>query len=103
MPSDPSQRLAQVSGHLAPTEKPDAARPELPINYPVSTLRLDPNRFIDDVRPLKVAVVGAGLSGINAGILLPAKVPGIQLTILEKNRDVVRTLLAVIHRRATKA
>jgi cation diffusion facilitator CzcD-associated flavoprotein CzcO len=29
------------------------------------------------------------LSGINAGILLPAKVPGIQLTIFEKNDDVV--------------
>jgi hypothetical protein len=31
----------------------------------------------------------AGLAGINAGILLPAKVPGIQLTIFEKNEDVV--------------
>lgn len=37
----------------------------------------------------KVAVIGAGMSGITAGILLPKKVPGIQLTILEKNHDVV--------------
>jgi protoporphyrinogen oxidase len=42
------------------------------------------------VRELKVAVVGAGLAGITAGVLLPAKVPGIKLTIFEKNNDVVR-------------
>lgn len=44
---------------------------------------------IDDPRPLKVAVLGAGLSGVLAGILLPAKVPKIQLTIFEKNHEVV--------------
>jgi cation diffusion facilitator CzcD-associated flavoprotein CzcO len=37
----------------------------------------------------QVAVIGAGLAGVTAGALLPAKVPGIQLTILEKNSDVV--------------
>jgi hypothetical protein len=46
---------------------------------------------IDEVRELKVAVIGAGITGITAGILLPAKVPGIDLTILEKNDDVVST------------
>jgi cation diffusion facilitator CzcD-associated flavoprotein CzcO len=35
-----------------------------------------------------VAVIGAGLSGITAGILLPIKVPGIELTIFDKNADV---------------
>lgn len=44
---------------------------------------------IDEIRELKVAVIGAGLTGITAGILLPAKVPGINLTILDKNSDVV--------------
>ncbi|KAH6676226.1 hypothetical protein B0J14DRAFT_350711 [Halenospora varia] len=43
---------------------------------------------IDVTPPLKVAVIGAGLSGITAGVLLPAKVPGIALTIFEKNGDV---------------
>ncbi|THW94388.1 FAD/NAD(P)-binding domain-containing protein [Aureobasidium pullulans] len=42
---------------------------------------------IDEIRELKVAVIGAGLAGIIAGALLPAKVPGINLTILEKNED----------------
>lgn len=43
---------------------------------------------IEHIRPLRVAIIGAGLSGVIAGILLPAKVPGIQLTIFEKNADV---------------
>lgn len=47
------------------------------------------DRYIDEPRELRVAVVGAGLSGVIAGILLPAKVPGIKLTIFEKNADVV--------------
>ncbi|RAL07034.1 flavin-containing monooxygenase [Aspergillus homomorphus CBS 101889] len=42
----------------------------------------------DQPRQIRVGVVGAGISGITAGILLPAKVPGINLTILEKNADV---------------
>lgn len=52
------------------------------------------DRAVDDVRPLRVAVIGAGLSGILAGILLPAKVPNLQLSIFEKNLDVVSSLLS---------
>lgn len=47
---------------------------------------------IDDVRPLRVAVIGSGLSGVLAGVLLPAKVPNIQLTIFEKNHEVVSSV-----------
>ncbi|KZF18925.1 putative flavin-binding monooxygenase [Xylona heveae TC161] len=43
---------------------------------------------IDQPRDLKVAVIGAGLSGVLAGSLIPAKVPGLNLTIFEKNADV---------------
>ena len=43
---------------------------------------------IDQYRSLRVAVIGAGISGTDAGVLLPAKVPGIQLTIYEKNSDI---------------
>jgi len=56
--------------------------------YPISDLEL-PDHHIDDVRSLRVTVIGAGLSGIVSGIMLPAKVPKIQLKILEKNDDVV--------------
>lgn len=89
--SIPTRRVAQLSGHLASTKETEKinTRPALPIDYPVSRHQIDPNQFIDDVRELKVAVIGAGLAGINAGILLPAKVPGINLTIFEKNNDVV--------------
>ena len=47
------------------------------------------DRYVDEPRELRVAVLGAGLSGVLSGILLPAKVPGIKLTIFEKNADVV--------------
>lgn len=87
-----TQRVAQLTGHLSPPAETEPARnhPDLNIPYPVSKFRIDPQRHIDHVREIKVAVIGAGLSGISAGILLPAKVPGIQLTIFEKNSDVVR-------------
>ena len=61
-------------------------------SYPVTDFQLE-NRPLDDVQALKVAVVGAGLSGILAGILLPVKVPAINLTIFEKNSDVVSPCL----------
>lgn len=51
-----------------------------------------PNSVLSEAkgRPyLQVAVIGAGLAGVLAGILLPVKVPGLKLTIIEKNADVV--------------
>ncbi|OBT58483.1 hypothetical protein VE04_01199 [Pseudogymnoascus sp. 24MN13] len=42
---------------------------------------------IDEVPRLRVVVVGAGIAGINAGILLPRKVPKIDLVILERHAD----------------
>jgi hypothetical protein len=39
--------------------------------------------------PIKVGVIGAGLAGITAGVLLPAKLPGLDLRIYDKNADVV--------------
>lgn len=67
------------------------ARP-VQMPYPQSTLQLE-NHPIDQVRSLRVAVIGAGLAGITAGVLLPAKVPGIKLRIYEKNSDVVSSTL----------
>ena len=59
-----------------------------PIDYPKSRISLN-ERFIDEPRSLRVAVIGGGLAGILAGILLPAKVPRIDLVIYEKSQDVV--------------
>jgi cation diffusion facilitator CzcD-associated flavoprotein CzcO len=62
----------------------------VPFSYDKQNLKIS-NRFIDEPRSLRVAVIGGGLTGIIAGILLPQKVPGIQLTIYEKNHDFVST------------
>ncbi|KAM0544679.1 hypothetical protein ACHAPJ_011740 [Fusarium lateritium] len=72
------------------------SRPETVASYPVSDLKLE-DRCIDEFRPLRVAVIGAGLSGILSGILPPLKVPGIQLTIFEKSRDVGGTWLENVY------
>ncbi|KAJ8475161.1 hypothetical protein ONZ51_g6747 [Trametes cubensis] len=40
---------------------------------------------IDEYRQMKVIVMGAGYSGITAGIKLPQHIPNLQLTIYEKN------------------
>ena len=45
-------------------------------------------RSIDDVRPLKVIVIGAGVSGILAGIRFPQRVKDIELVIYDKNEEV---------------
>lgn len=39
-------------------------------------------------KPFRVVVVGAGIAGIIAGILLPRKVPNLELVIIEKNPGV---------------
>ncbi|KAF2023486.1 FAD/NAD(P)-binding domain-containing protein [Setomelanomma holmii] len=97
--STSTRRVAQLTGHLAPAKETEQVntRPELPIPYPVSELQLDASHCIDHVREVSIAVIGAGLAGINAGILLPAKVPGIKLTIFEKNQDVSGTWLENIY------
>lgn len=56
--------------------------------YPKSRVDLI-DRFVDEPRKLRVAVIGGGLAGILAGSLLPEKVPGIELVIYEKNPDFV--------------
>lgn len=75
-----------------PVEQKSGGKPETPLfeaprySNPSRTLI---DRYVDDYRPLRVAVIGAGLAGVLAGALLPAKVPGIRLTIFEKNSNVV--------------
>ena len=50
---------------------------------------------IDEVRPIKVGVIGAGIAGVTAGVLLSPKLPGLDLRIYDKNADVVSCLLLV--------
>lgn len=84
-----SRVITDVPTSTAKARKPRQSSPPASAeSYPESDLTLE-DRCIDDFRPLRVAVIGAGLSGILSGILLPAKVPNVQLTIFEKNKDVV--------------
>jgi hypothetical protein len=53
-----------------------------------STFQLEEHP-VDEVRPIKVGIIGAGLAGITAGVMLPAKLPGLDLRIYDKNADVV--------------
>jgi flavin-dependent dehydrogenase len=48
---------------------------------------------IDEYPPLRAVVVGAGISGITAGILLPAKVPALDLVIYERSKEIVSNVL----------
>ncbi|PIL26744.1 hypothetical protein GSI_11158 [Ganoderma sinense ZZ0214-1] len=43
---------------------------------------------IDEYKPIKVIVIGAGFSGILAGIRFPQKIPNIDLTIYEKSAGI---------------
>jgi hypothetical protein len=86
---------AQVDSALALDSNPVKAapvssidnRPPLRTLFPPLNIEEHP---IDEVPRLKVVVVGAGIAGINAGILLPRKVPDIDLVILERHADLVR-------------
>lgn len=85
----------EPNGVLVPEVNGASNAPKGPIStYPKSRISLE-DRFIDEPRTLRVAVIGAGLAGVIAGILLPAKVPSIDLVIYEKNEDVVCNFLSL--------
>lgn len=46
------------------------------------------DRSIDEARPLRVVVIGAGISGILACIRFTQRIPNIELCIYEKNADI---------------
>ncbi|KAL4814647.1 hypothetical protein BDW67DRAFT_192052 [Aspergillus spinulosporus] len=74
---DPAQVPASIPAVSTETNSKSTTRPAFQIEeHPV-----------DQVRPIKVGVIGGGLSGITAGILLPVKLPGLDLRIYDKNAD----------------
>lgn len=94
---NPQERLASIKEHLAPPVQLQGQPAEIEITpqstYPYPTDFKIRERPIDYHRELKVAVIGGGLSGITAGILLPKKVPNLNLTIIEKNSNLGGTWL----------
>lgn len=72
---------------LTETETISENTPKAPF-YPKPAIRLV-DHYIDEPRPLRLGIIGGGLAGVLAGILLPAKVPNLELVIYEKNKDFV--------------
>lgn len=83
--------VLEAADHIKPppTVKASDQKDEEEWVYPYPTSFKLSEHPIDAPREISVAILGAGLAGVLAGILLPIKVPGIKLTILEKNADVV--------------
>lgn len=48
---------------------------------------------VDDARPIRVICIGAGASGICAGVRFPQKIKNLSMTIYDKNADVGGTWL----------
>lgn len=65
--------------------------PAVPLRTVWPPLELE-DHPIDEFPSIRVLVVGAGVSGITAGILLPAKVPNIDLVIYERQNDLVSVM-----------
>lgn len=76
---------AKLQSELQPKSKPRA-----PLRTIFPSFEIE-EHAIDDTPNLKAIVVGAGISGIDAGILFPQKVPGLELVIYEQTSDIVRT------------
>lgn len=97
-----SPEVALPLSNIGPVS--ESMKGPLDLNGPIVKVKSDTNRLpekienvrfeleehpVDMVRPIKVGVIGAGLAGITAGVLLPAKLPGLDLRIYDKNADVV--------------
>ncbi|KAJ5924897.1 hypothetical protein N7454_007536 [Penicillium verhagenii] len=71
--------------------KPDVSGCKNDLNSdPMDGIGLPPlwEHCIDDYRPIKITVIGAGLSGILAGIRFSQQIPNLDLTIYDKNEEV---------------
>lgn len=51
------------------------------------------DRSVDECRPLRVVVIGSGISGILASIRFRQRIPNLDLQVYEKNADIGGTWL----------
>ncbi|KAJ5484846.1 hypothetical protein N7539_004834 [Penicillium diatomitis] len=63
-----------------------------PLQSTASDILIEP-RAVDESRPLRIVVIGAGISGILAFIRLNQRVPNLDLCIYDKNADIGGTWL----------
>lgn len=78
------RRFSQLFGIKSDLNRPDAVQQPLRENpsYKVE------ERSIDESRPLRVVVIGAGISGILACVRFNQRIPNLDLCIYEKNADI---------------
>lgn len=81
------QMNGQTNGHVASASDAYAANASF-VDPSLSHLPPLYGHCIDDLRPIKVICIGAGFSGILAGIRFPQRVPNVDFTIYEKNPEV---------------
>lgn len=55
---------------------------------PVEDKWIVEERSIDEARPLRVVIVGSGISGIIASIRFRQRIPNVDLCVYEKNEDI---------------
>lgn len=83
------KRLSRVfSGSPKPIPPKEPEKPkekDIPRPYQKPVLE---DRSIDEARPLRVVVIGAGISGILACIRFVQRIPNLELCIYDKNADV---------------
>ena len=85
-PASSSTTIAVEEQAEIPALEPGVQHPQTRTIFPPLELEEHP---LDDVRKLRVVVVGAGISGITSAVLLPAKVPNLDLVIYERESDIV--------------
>lgn len=60
---------------------------------PVEVKWIVEERSIDKARPLRVVIIGSGISGIIASIRFRQRIPNVDLCVYEKNEDIGGTWL----------
>ncbi|KAF9887951.1 hypothetical protein FE257_009473 [Aspergillus nanangensis] len=75
------RRLSQFLGIRAASVAPEP-QPQPPPKYPLE------DRAVDEARPMRVVVIGSGISGILASIRLRQRIQNLDLQVYEKNADI---------------
>jgi hypothetical protein len=80
--------MTRLSSSFHRSPKPVVAKPEerQPLNGTPRCFVED--RSVDESRPLRVVIIGAGISGILSCIRFTQRIPNIDLCIYEKNADI---------------
>jgi hypothetical protein len=78
------RRFSQIFG-----AKPAAKDPETVHQPPTdNSSSILEDRSVDEARPLRVVIIGAGISGIISCIRFTQRIPNLDLCIYEKNADI---------------